>query len=136
MRTLPLWPVLIVGMAWAADQSPNTTSESSRTGTKPLPVAQPVRSPAATAERAARPTAKEAVIGHIELRDRSVTVRSTAAGLRYTIRAANGTVLHRDLTLDQLQARAPHAAEVMRTGWARQTRPGVQVDAALRFERR
>ena len=117
MRPNPLWLVLLMGMMLAVAH-----------GGPPSPRA---------ARRAPRPgLADEAVIGHIEMRNRRVTVRSTVGGLRYTVRDARGAVVHKDLTLDELQARAPRVGEVMRTGQAGPTERGVRVDASLRIERR
>jgi hypothetical protein len=57
-----------------------------------------------------QPTAPDpapATIGHLKFRDRSVTVKATTRGLRYTVRDKEGRTLHENLPAQELRARVP-----------------------------
>jgi hypothetical protein len=47
----------------------------------------------------------------LELRDRSITVTSTSDGIRYTIRAQDGTIIAAQLNEADLQAKHPEVYE-------------------------
>lgn len=66
------------------------------------------------------------VIATLQLRDRELTVASTASGVRYGVSDSSGT--RSQLTLDELEALAPELADIVRSASAR---AGFGVDARL-----
>jgi hypothetical protein len=62
--------------------------------------------------------AGDAVMGHLQLRDRTITLVAGEGGTRFTVRAADGTVLAEQLTLEELGARHPDLLELVRTSVA------------------
>src|SRR5437867_3219179 len=46
------------------------------------------------------------ILGHLETRDRIVTIQSGPEGLRYLVKTKNGKVLHENLNEQQLKAQA------------------------------
>jgi hypothetical protein len=69
------------------------------------------------AHRAEAPAAG-AVVGHLQARDRRVTIRSTTDGPRFTVRANDGAVLADGITAAELQAQQPELFRAVETGVA------------------
>ncbi len=61
---------------------------------------------------------KLAVIGHLETRERIITIQSGPAGLLYLVKTKDGTVLNRNLSEEQLKAQAPEIHELIKTSVA------------------
>ena len=58
------------------------------------------------------------VIGHLEHRDRVVTIKSGAQGVVYSVRSRDGKILFDNLTAAQLKAQSPELHNVLETGTA------------------
>lgn len=71
-------------------------------------------------------------MGHLETRDRVVTISLGETGPLYSIRTKKGRMLHEHLSANELQARSPGLFDLVKTGHARAThRKGVTADARL-----
>ncbi|MBM3879613.1 MAG: hypothetical protein FJ387_07815 [Verrucomicrobia bacterium] len=72
------------------------------------------------------------MLGHLETRDRRVTVLLGPAGPRYRVEDRTGRVLHVELTEQELQARAPELHRLVKEGYAGGGRGrGVTLDARV-----
>ncbi len=67
------------------------------------------------------------VIGHIQTRDKTITIRSGSDGPLYTVKSVDGKVLAVDLSLDDLYAEFPDLKEIVENGLAGD-------DASLRLD--
>ena len=134
MRTrLPAFLLAVVGVvAWLiADQTPPLRREG--------PALQAGRGTIARSKEPAsnfrgqtnslpRPT-----IGHLETRDRTVTVTVGANGPVYTVRTKDGRLLYENLSGRELRAKAPGLYDLVTGGYARNTsNQGVKLDASVR----
>jgi len=78
------------------------------------------------------PTRNRTMLGHLETRDRRVTVLLGPAGPRYRVEDRTGRVLHVELTEQELQARAPELHRLVKEGYAGGGRGrGVTLDARV-----
>ena len=68
-----------------------------------------------------------AVIGYIQTRDKTITIRSGSDGPLYTVKSIDGKVLAVDLPLDDLYAEFPDLKEIVENGLAGD-------DASLRMD--
>ena len=71
------------------------------------------------------------VIGFLEKRDRTITIKAGPKGPVYSVKAANGKVLYENLSIEQLSAQAPTLGEFLKTAVAGV--PGAKADARLRI---
>ncbi len=72
------------------------------------------------------------VIGHIEKRDRTITIKAGAKGPLYTVQTAQGKVLFENLSGEQLRAQAPELHQFLRTAVAAQkNQKEAVVDASI-----
>jgi hypothetical protein len=69
------------------------------------------------------------VIGYIEKRGRTITVRAGTNGPVYSVKTAEGKVLCDNLSKEQLSAQAPELREFLKTAVA--STPGTKTDARL-----
>jgi hypothetical protein len=76
----------------------------------------------------AEPDDAAPVIATLQLRDRSLSIASTTAGVRYGVTDSSGT--RAQLTLEELAVLAPELAELARSASAR---AGLGLDARLGF---
>ena len=58
------------------------------------------------------------VIGHLETRDKVITMKSGPDGLLYLVRTKDGKILHENLSEEQLKAQAPEIHELIKTSVA------------------
>jgi hypothetical protein len=58
------------------------------------------------------------VIGHLEHRDRVVTIKSGEQGLVYSVRNRDGKILFDNLTAEQLKSQSPALHDLIETGTA------------------
>jgi hypothetical protein len=58
------------------------------------------------------------VIGHIEKRDRTITIKSGPKGTVYTVKTDTGKILCENASLEQLRAQAPELHEFIKTAVA------------------
>lgn len=95
-------------------QKPKTTSK--------LPAAKPATETAAPKKEVPSPKVKTSenlpVIGHLETRDRLITIKAGPNGAVYTVRSKAGKILATDATLDQLKAQLPEVHDFLKSGVA------------------
>lgn len=127
-RLTCLFSVLVVAAVTMLAQVANEGSAD-----PPAKTARRSTSPAPTA--GARTTPSQApAIGHVETRDRLVTILAGPKGPVYTVRTKQGRVLHENLSGKDLQAKAPQLYEVVKSGYAGAPGKGaVRVDASVRL---
>ena len=65
---------------------------------------------------------EEAVIGHVVTREYKVTILSTVAGIRYSVRDATGRALAEQIAPEQLLASYPEAYRTIASGVADDSR--------------
>jgi len=58
------------------------------------------------------------VIGHLEHRDRVVTIKSGAQGVVYTVQSRDGKILFDNLTAAQLKSQSPELHDFIESGTA------------------
>ena len=69
------------------------------------------------------------VIGHLETRDKVVTIQSGPNGLLYLVKTKDGKILHENLSEEQLKAQAPEIHELIKTSVA--GKDGVYMDGRV-----
>src|SRR5262249_54464052 len=91
--------------------------------------------PTAPSKRAAttNATADFPIIGHIEKRDRTITIKSGPKETIYSVKSADGKVLCNNLTLEQLRAQSPDLHEFVKTAVAGNISNGASADARIRI---
>ena len=72
------------------------------------------------------------VIGYLEKRDRTITIKAGPKGPLYSVKTAQGKVLCENLSSEQLSARAPELREFLKTAIA--GTPGAKPDARVRIK--
>jgi hypothetical protein len=70
------------------------------------------------------------VIGYLEKRDRTITIKAGPKGPLYSVKTSDGKVLCENLSQEQLTAQAPELGEFLKTAVA--GTPGVKADARIR----
>ena len=63
-------------------------------------------------------TGNDAVIGHLQTKDKILTIRSGADGPLYTVKSKDGELLAVDLTTEDLYAEFPDLKKIIETGFA------------------
>ncbi len=89
----------------------------------------PRETPAAASAATPKAIADYPVIGYIEKRDRTITIKAGPKGPVYSVKTADGKVLCENLSADQLRAQAPELHEFLKTAVA--GAPGTKADARL-----
>ncbi len=110
-------------LVWSGE---NPKAVESAKGSAPTPSAS---------AKAARPerTQQLAVIGYLEKRDQTVTIKSGPKGTVYSVATKDGKILHENLSVEQLKARAPELHDLVKTGVASDARLRQPViDASVR----
>jgi hypothetical protein len=73
------------------------------------------------------------VIGYIEKRGKTITIKAGPKGPLYSVKTTEGKVLCEDLSSEQLRAQAPELQEFLKTAVANGSgKSGVTVDASVR----
>ena len=101
--------VALVGCALAEDKAAQKTQAQPNTP-------QPTR-PAAAVTNAA-PRSAFPVVGYLEGRGQTITIKAGPKGPVYSAKTAEGRTLFEDLSTDQLRAQAPEAYRLIKTGVA------------------
>jgi len=111
-------------------------------GTSSL-LSQEKSSPTTPAKQTPSPKAKSAatnasvsdfpIIGYIEKRDRTITIKSGAKETIYSVKSADGKLLCNNLTLEQLRAQSPELHEFVKTAVAGNISNGATGDSRLRI---
>jgi hypothetical protein len=76
------------------------------------------------------------IICHVEKRDKRITVKAGPNGLVYQVATKAGKILYRDLSENELQAKAPELYQFIKMAIVRNARPtegGAFLDARLRI---
>ncbi len=97
------------------------------------PVSEPVQAQSAQAplaETKAPGNSDFPVIGHIEKRDRTITIKAGPKGTVYSVKSADGKVLFENLTEEQLRAQAPELHEFIKSAVVGGS--GAAMDASVR----
>ena len=104
-----------------------------KTETKAPPASTAVKTPAKpTASTSAEKKESLPVIGYLEKRDRTITIRSGPKGAVYTVATKDGKVLFENLSIEQLKAQAPELHDLIKTGVADSRVSGGKGDARIR----
>ena len=121
--------VTVVGLALSQDKPPQ--------GPRPEPTAlrgAQVTPPTGSAKAAA----DFPIIGYLEKRDRTITIKAGPKGPLYSVKTADGKVLAENLSADQLRAQAPELSEFLKKAVAgpagtnkADARPRPIVDASI-----
>ena len=112
----------VAGLALSQDKS----SQSSR---PPLTSPHETRSPALS--DSAKATNDFPVIGYLEGRGRTITIKAGPKGPLYSVRTAEGKVLCENLSKEQLSAKAPEIGDFLKNAVAGP--PGAKADARVRI---
>ena len=80
----------------------------------------------------AKAAADYPIIGYLEKRDRTITIKSGPKGTLYSVKTADGKVLCENLSADQLRAQAPELHEFLKTAIA--GNQGTNADARVRIK--
>jgi hypothetical protein len=112
--------IALVGLALAEEKTNQksapkpATPQKVQTEASPTPVVSDTHSP---------------IIGYIERRDQTITIRSGPKGAIYSVKTKDGKVLFENLSAEQLQARAPELHDFIKTAVAGK---GAMMDAKAR----
>ena len=106
---------------WAVDK-PMQGPESRPPGSHDL------YNPASTNKAASREAFP--VIGYLEKRDRTITIKAGPKGPLYTVKTSTGKILFENVPAEQLRAQAPELGEFLKTAVAGSS--GARTDARLR----
>jgi hypothetical protein len=88
---------------------------------------------AAVSAAAAKSAADFPIIGYIEKRGRTITIKAGPKGPVYSVKTSEGKVLFENLSGDQLRAQAPELHEFLKSAVAGGTgKGGVVQDASVR----
>jgi hypothetical protein len=94
-------------------QPPAAPSGRPLTGSQPkLARPKPAAAPSITA------TDGLPVVGYLETRDRVIVIKTGSRGPVYTVQGKDGRVLHRNLSAQALEAKAPELYQLVRYGLA------------------
>ena len=121
--------VAVAGLGMSQDKSlPRTPAK--------LVAPQTAQTPTATTK--VKPATNFPVVGYIEKRDRTITIKAGPKGPVYSVKTADGKVLCENLSKEQLSAQAPELGEFLKTavadasGAKADARVRVRVDASMR----
>ena len=117
--------VLVAAAGFALSQEKSSQS----TGPK---LASPHEARTATPVANVKAAASFPVIGYLEGRDRTITIKAGPKGPLYSVRTAQGKVLCENLSSEQLSAQAPEVREFLKTAIA--GTPGAKADARVRIK--
>jgi hypothetical protein len=108
-----------------SQEKPSPTAPS-----KPTSAAKQVTNTAPTTTNAA---SDFPIIGHIEKRDRTITIEAGPKETIYSVKSADGKVLCNNLTLEQLRAQSPELHEFVKTAVVGNISNGASGDSRLRI---
>ncbi len=72
------------------------------------------------------------VVGYLEKRDRTITIKAGPKGPLYSIKRSDGKVLFENLSKEELRAKAPEIHEFIRTAFVGSGKDGAKLDARLK----
>ena len=100
---------------------------------KSLPPAQSKPATSSKLSATTNAVADYPIIGHIEKRDRTITIKSGPKGTIYSVKSADGKVICSNVTLEQLRAQSPELHEFVKTAVAGNISNGASADARVRM---
>ena len=115
--------VVLTGLALA----PENSRQNSKTNA-PGPATTP---PAVTSTNRQAASAYP-IIGYLEKRGQTITIKAGPKGPVYDVRTAEGKVLFENVSAEQLSAKAPELNEFLKSAVAGNSGKGVVVDASVR----
>ena len=124
-RLLVSTAVLVAAAGFALSQEKSSQS----TGPK---LASPHEARAAAPAANVKAPANSPVIGYLEGRDRTITIKAGLKGPLYSVKTAQGKVLYENLSSEQLSAQAPELGQFLKTAIAGP--PGAKADARVRIK--
>ena len=131
MRTTHRLVLAAVVLVSAAGLTLSQDKSASPQGKQAKPSAA-AAAPAAPSAESAKAKADYPIIGYLEKRDRTITIKAGPKGPLYSVKAATGKVLYENLSADQLRAQAPELSEFLKTSVA--GTPGAKADARIRIQ--
>jgi hypothetical protein len=114
--------VSMAGLALSQDKSPQ------RTRTK---LTAPHEAQTAAPARSLKVAADFPIIGYLEKRGRTITIKAGPKGPLYSVKTADGKVLCENLSKEQVIAQVPELGEFLKTAIA--STPGTKADARVRI---
>ena len=111
----------VAGLSLSQDKSPPSHRPK---------LSAPHDEPTAAPARSAKATAEYPVIGYLEGRGRTITIKAGPKGPLYSVKTAEGKVVCENLTKEQLTAQAPEIGEFLKNAIA--GAPGAKADARVR----
>ena len=78
--------------------------------------------PVAAASPGAKAAESYPVIGYLEKRNYTITIKSGPQGTIYSIATKDGNIVHENVSAEQLKAKAPELYEAVKTGFANDAR--------------
>ncbi len=115
--------VVMAGIGLAQDKA-NQNPQPKLTSTQPAKASGAVTNAAAVSDYP--------IVGHIEKRGRTITIKAGPKGPLYSVKTTEGKVLFENLSAEQLQAKAPELHKFIKTAVAGNAAKGeAVVDASL-----
>lgn len=115
--------ILLAGFA-LAQQAPSRTSKTN---------AVPISKAASGTVSTNRETAKAyPVVGYLEKRNQTITIKAGPKGPLYSVQNADGKVILENVTAEQLRAQAPELHEFIKSAVAGNSGKGAVIDASVR----
>src|ERR1051325_9689090 len=131
MKILAMISVALAGAVGSVRAGePAAATKAPATAAAPA-VQTPAKTPAASTDK------KESlpVIGYLEKRDRTITIRSGPKGPVYSVATKDGKVLFENLSAEQLKAQAPELHDFIKTGVASSiSAPGMKKGARIKLD--
>jgi hypothetical protein len=122
---------LLFACATLAAGTGSLLSQEKSTG--PAPATPATTSKSSTNTATTNAVADFPIIGHIEKRDRIITIKSGPNGTIYSVKSADGKILCDNVTLDQLRAQSPELHEFVKTAVAGNISNGATGDSRVRI---
>jgi hypothetical protein len=117
-----------------ANLAVGTSALLSQERTSPITPTKRTPSPITPANSATNNSAASdfPIIGYIEKRDRTITIKYGPKGTIYSVKSADGTVHCNNVSLEQLRAQSPELHEFVKTAVAGNISNGATGDSRLR----
>jgi hypothetical protein len=127
MKTMPA--LLFGGFVLVGVTALSLSQDKSSQSAQPK-LAAPHDAQAAGSVTRVKTNADYPVIGYLEKRDRTITIKAGPKGPLYSIKTAGGKVLCENLSQEQLSARSPELGQFLKTAVAGAS--GTKADARVR----
>ena len=94
------------------------SEDKNKSGTVPKPQPETKRVESSVSQGRTAAPADYPVIGHLQKRERTITIKSGPKGTLYSVKTRDGKVLCENVSTEQLQAQAPELHEFIKTAVA------------------